>query len=225
MNNNSRTINKKRRGSRQPWWQSPVVLAVGFLAVALAIAAAISAGGDDTASTDDPAISQTSDAEVTGAPLPPYTNPDTGAGALVPSITAASFDGTPETIAPDGTARLYGFFAHWCPHCQDEMPVVADWLEANQLPEGVEVVAISTGTSPDADNYPPSAWFGREDWPTTVVADSAQNAIANGFGLTGYPYWVAVDGNGQVIYRVAGQIGLDAFEAIVDTLATTGNNP
>lgn len=204
-------------------WKSPIFLAVVFLGAALVIAAVLSAGGDDTAEPE--AVSETSAAETSGSPLPQYSDPDTGVGATAPGITAATFRGAEQTITADGTARLYGFFAHWCPHCQDEMPVVAEWLQSNDLPDGVEVVAISTGVRADADNYPPSAWFDREQWPTTLLVDSDENTVANGFGLTGYPYWVAVDGNGEVIYRVAGRIGIPSFKAIIDSLAATRSTP
>ena len=49
---------------------------------------------------------------------------DSEIGYLAPSFKAQLNTGSePVTIDPaDGTVRLIGFFAHWCPHCQREVP-------------------------------------------------------------------------------------------------------
>ena len=53
---------------------------------------------------------------ILGDPIPV----DSEIGYLAPSFKAQLNTGSePITIDPaDGTVRLIGFFAHWCPHCQ-----------------------------------------------------------------------------------------------------------
>lgn len=171
---------------------------------------------------DDPVVSagiETSPVVVEGAALPPLAQPDPAIGLTVPSFEANTFDGDRVTISNDGTPRVIGFFAHWCPHCQEEVPQVVDWLAAGDLPSGVDVVAVSTSVRDDAANYPPSAWFAREEWVGPVVIDSDASEIAQGFGLTAFPYWVAVDRSGAVVARTSGQIGEAGFRALIDASA------
>ena len=89
------------------------------------------------------------------------------------------------------------------------------WLSTTDLPAGVEVIAVSTSVTEDADNYPPSAWFKRTEWPTTVLLDSPQGEIASIHGLPGFPYWVAVDSSGEVVARVSGRIGEAQFRELL----------
>ena len=60
-------------------------------------------------------------------------------------------------------------------------------LVNNELPAGVEVVAISTSVDAAGDNFPPSDWFAREEWPATVLLDDEYSSLANSFGLPPFP--------------------------------------
>jgi thiol-disulfide isomerase/thioredoxin len=128
-----------------------------------------------------------------------------------------SFDGTPVEIAPDGTAKLVVFLAHWCPHCQAEVPRLVDWMAGGGVPEGVEVVAVATATSPSRDNYPPSAWLEREGWPSPVLVDSATYDAATAYGLPSFPYFVALDADGNVTARASGELTTAQLDALVRT--------
>lgn len=161
---------------------------------------------------------ETSPVVVSGTALPAFAQPDPALGLSAPAVEATALDGDRVSMSGDGTPRVVGFFAHWCPHCQEEVPQVVDWLEGD-LPDGVDVVAVSTSVRSDGANYPPSAWFAREGWPNTVLIDSENSEIARGFGLTGFPYWVALDGSGAVVDRAAGQIGEVRFRELVASAA------
>ncbi len=184
------------------------LLGLTLLAVGLAIVFSL---GDD----EDPAA-QTAFAETFGDPLAAYGTPDAAIGTMAPDVSAQALTGERVRLGGDDTARVYGFFAHWCPHCRAEVPVISQWLTNNDLPDGVEVVGVSTSVEPTADNYPPSEWFEREAWPTTVLLDSDDSAIARGYGLTSFPYWVAVDSDGLVVARTAGIIGAAELSALVE---------
>ncbi|MBN99526.1 MAG: hypothetical protein CL438_02470 [Acidimicrobiaceae bacterium] len=156
---------------------------------------------------------ETGAVEIIGEALPP----DESVGHVAPGFKAQ-----PNTSAEmieiqpdDGTIRLIGFFAHWCPHCQREVPRVAQWLNENGLPNGVEVVAISTSVREGTPNYPPSEWFEAENWPTQVLVDSSEKTIAAAYGLTGFPFWVLVDGEGFVVHRSSGELTEEQFAYLV----------
>ncbi|HEX2047960.1 MAG TPA: TlpA disulfide reductase family protein [Acidimicrobiales bacterium] len=116
-------------------------------------------------------------------------------------------------IARDGKPKLVMFLAHWCPHCQAEVPVLVDWASAGQ-PQGVDLVAVSTAVDRARPDYPPSAWLEREGWTIPTVADDADGTAAAAFGLTGYPYFVAVTGDGKVAARASGEQTVSRLAAL-----------
>tara|TARA_Y100001970_G_scaffold211947_1_gene258738 strand:- start:1148 stop:1924 length:777 start_codon:yes stop_codon:yes gene_type:complete len=156
---------------------------------------------------------ETGAVEIIGESLPP----DETVGHVAPGFRAQPNTSSEmiEIMPDDGTVRLIGFFAHWCPHCQREVPRVAQWLNENSLPNGVEVVAISTSVREGTPNYPPSEWFEAENWPTQVLVDSPEKTIAAAYGLTGFPFWVLVDGEGVVVHRSSGELTEEQFAYLV----------
>lgn len=199
---------------------SPTLIIGSLVFVAAIVAAlAVLGGGDDATPGADPDAVQTAGVQITGSPLPPFGAPDPAVGLTAPTVAATSFDGSLVDFGDDGTARLVGFFAHWCPHCQAELPAVAGWLESTTLPAGVEIVAVSTAVAETGDNYPPSDWFAREAWPAAVVIDDPESTIAASFGLTSFPFWVAINAEGTVIDRRSGTTTPTELAELIDRLA------
>lgn len=197
-----------------------MVVAVAALIV-VAVGVALLASRDAQLVQTDKA--QVSDVSIEGETLPPFdgTEPDPAMERRAPAFAATTFDDTEVSVLPgDGTAKVIGFFAHWCPHCQRELPRIAGWLAANELPVDVEVIAVSTSVDSGAGNYPPSAWFEEEQWPAVVVRDSAGNEIADAYGLRGFPYTVGIDAGGRVVARVAGELNDEAWEFLLEHVAT-----
>ena len=192
-----------------------VVLAVGVAWLA----------GRDAQQLQQADVPQVSDVSIEGVHLPRFEGqePDPAMEMRAPAFAATTFDGTEVSVLPgDGTAKVIGFFAHWCPHCQRELPRIAGWLASNQLPAGIEVIAVSTAVDAGSPNYPPSVWFDREQWPAVVVRDSAENEIANAYGLGGFPYTVGIDANGTVVARVAGELNDEAWEFLIEFVSSRG---
>lgn len=210
------------------------------VAVALSLSLVAAACGSTTIetapATPDPAATTTitsppsSAAEpllpVSGAALPQFGQGhgnDPAVGLLAPDISATSLDGDTITVgAADGRGKVYGFFAHWCPHCQAELPRLVGFFNTTGLPDEVDFHAISAATNPDAGNFPPEAWFATELWPFPVLDDSSTGAISAAFGLPGFPYFVVVDGDGAVTHRLAGELSDDAAVAALIDLAAEG---
>jgi thiol-disulfide isomerase/thioredoxin len=105
------------------------------------------------------------------------------------------------------------FLAHWCPHCQAEVPRLVALSKNGQI-EGVDVTGVATATSDQNPNYPPSEWLTGEDWPFPVMVDTASGTAANAYGLTGYPYMVFVDAEGKVVGRTSGEVGEEDLQKI-----------
>jgi len=208
-----------RRRSRAPLILGIAIAAV--VVVALVIAVAIGGGDDDTATSGDNGTG--SDAATTGTvvasgtPLPQLDDPenDPAVGMTFPTLTGVDQQGDPLTIEPDGRPKMVLFLAHWCPHCQREVPVVQQWVDDGNLPEGVDLVSVSTAIDPSRPNYPPDAWLAREGWTAPVLVDS-DNSAAEAVGLSAYPFFIAVDADGKVAQRTSGELTteqLDAFAA------------
>jgi thiol-disulfide isomerase/thioredoxin len=185
--------------------------------IAAALSIGLTVGGDDS-----PAIAtETSFAEAIGDPLILFdhqrmpTVGDPSEGSPAPRVSAQTLSGERVQLGGDGVARLYGFFAHWCPHCRAELPRTVEWLADNEIPNGVEFTVISTGVDSTAPNYPPSEWFEREGFPLDVVLDSQTDTLNNAFGLSSFPFWVAVDADGNVAKRAAGELTEAEFEALL----------
>ncbi len=192
-----------------------LVIGGGIVAVlALAVVFAFS-GADDVA--EGLAFG---DVTVDGATLPAFeagTN-DPALGALGPVLTGADRDGSPVTIGGPGEPRIVMFLAHWCSHCQREVPSVTDYLAENDV--DVEFLSVATGSNATAPNYPPSVWLEREEWPVATLYDDPASTAGNAYGLSGYPFWVILDSDGAVQSRFSGEVTDEQLQAVVDFAAT-----
>lgn len=198
-----------------------IIVGVIVLVLGLAGAALLLTGGDDESAgvlapgetpreTFGENLEQSRPVVVTGDALPgldTVVDVDPAIGAAMPVVEGAGFDGRPITIGgPTDGPTMYVFLAHWCPHCNDEIPELIELKNRDGIPEGVNVVAISTGVDPSAPNYPPSDWLVDKSWPSQwpVLADSAESMsfVVNGGG--GFPYLLIADADGTVIDRASG---------------------
>lgn len=207
-----------RPGRRRTRQRPPLLLLVAFGALAAAGLAALIATGIDDGSTDAAEAPEASIAPVTvdGGPLPPFApaGADPAVGEPAPVLRGTTLDGDEITVPTSGRPAVLLFVAHWCPHCQAEVPEVQDRLDDGALPEQVDLVTVSTGIDPDRPGYPPSAWLAREGWSAPTVTDSHSDA-AEGYGLSSFPYWVVVDADGDVVARHAGRVTSAGFDALV----------
>jgi thiol-disulfide isomerase/thioredoxin len=158
---------------------------------------------------------------VSGQPLPAY--PDSGTdpalGMLLPTLQGTGLGGEPVSIGPDGRAKAIIILAHWCPHCQAEVPRIVAWLADNLIPNGVDVVALSTGISETRPNYPPSAWLEREGWELPTLNDDAGSSASLALGALNTPGWVFVGADGTVQLRTTGELDPTDFGVILEQLA------
>ena len=202
----------------------PVVLGgIVLLAVIAIVITSLGGGSKTPTAANGTTLAQNRPVTVSGAALPKFTDApsDPAVGMTAPTINGQSFDGTPVTITNDGSPKVILFVAHWCPHCQKEVPLLSEWMQTHQLPAGLKLYTVSTGVSESAPNFPPSAWLQREKWRVPTIADDTKTTAADQYGLSGYPYFVAVDGAGKVVTRTSGEIPISQWE---DVLARTAGS-
>ncbi|MFM7526477.1 MAG: TlpA family protein disulfide reductase [Actinomycetota bacterium] len=199
-------------------------VAVGVVAVLAAIfgVVAFTASSDDDASVEG--ASEFQNVVVTGEALPEFGKGETdpAIGMTAPVLEGFGFLGNEVTTTP-GNPMLLVFLAHWCPHCQAEVPVLVKWSQSGLVPEGLDVIAITTGSDETAPNFPPSVWLANEKWPELwpVLVDNKDQTAGNAFGLAGYPYMTLIGADGKVLWRNSGEISAEALTDAVN--AALGN--
>jgi thiol-disulfide isomerase/thioredoxin len=192
------------------------VLPVVFGVVALALVAAI------VFSPETEIGAEFGEVTVSGEELPVYISgqEDPAIGMTAPDIGGVGFDGTPVSIDNgDGTPKAIVFLAHWCPHCQAEVPRVQAWLDGGGGVEGVEIMSVSTSMNSGQENYPPSEWLEREGWTPPVIRDDTATSALTAYGSGGFPYWVFVDGEGNVVRRSGGELDVAVLEGYMQEIA------
>jgi len=219
-----------RGGGGTPTWIFVVIGVVLLGGIALAVAFTQDAGDDNkviTAAGEEVEALVFGEPTVLGEALPrsPDAGPDPALGLDAPGLAGQAFNGERLVIPEGDGARIVMFLAHWCPHCQAEVPRIVDWLEASGLPEGVDLYAVATGTDETAPNYPPAAWLAREGWPVATLVDDPDGTAASAFGLSGFPYFVAVGPDGTVVQRTSGQLTEAQLVALVDAARAGAGAP
>ena len=206
-----------------------MVLAVGIVAVALllpdATSPAVALPESARAGQQSPTTVTVNDlaaqpVETTGESLFSTRNP---VGVAAPVISGRSFDDSSVTI--DGTEpTVVVVMAHWCPHCQAEIPRIVDAYRAGKLPDGVRVVGIATANAPERGNFPPSAWLDSESWPFAVMVDDERGAAMHALGVTGFPTIVAVGGDGTVRAHESGENDVAGLQTIWNAALGASSN-
>lgn len=217
--NKSRGMPHRTAPVSPPASRTPLLIGGGILlVVALAAIVAIALSGTAPDGLAEPARSTIG---INGDPLPAFTDPaaDPAVGQSLPTLTGTDLDGEPITIAPSDGPMAVVVLAHWCEHCQAEVPVLVDYLASTGMPDGVRLVGLSTSIDPARPNYPPSTWLEREGWTVPTMVDDGTSRALTALGMTSFPGFVFVDGDGQVVQRLSGRLSADDFDQAVRSLA------
>ena len=158
---------------------------------------------------------------VDGESLPQYAgeNDDNiSLGLSAPTFSAPDQNSEIFNLEKNGNSKALLFLAHWCPHCQREVPVVQSFIDSNGVPPGIDVIAVATSIDRGRDNYPPQEWLEREGWSETQIYD-LDREIGEAYGLNAFPYWVFLDKDLNVIARRTGNLPEDMVGALLVQLA------
>lgn len=203
---------RTRQGRKFP------VLPVAFVALAAALVAAIVFSGGGGSLSDEERIEQAAGSPVvdgTGLAVFRDTATDAAVGTVAPTAVGTDFDGGAVSIEHDGRPKAVLFLAHWCPHCQSEVPLVQEWLNRTGGVEGVDIISVSTVYRPAQGNWPPREWLEEEGWTPPVIRDDAAASLYTAYGAGPFPYWVFLDGDGTVAGRVSGTTSIAEIEALL----------
>jgi len=193
-----------------------IIGAIGGAVVLLLIAAVVF--GNEEVGTEYGEV------EVQGEALPlmPQSAPidESATGLAYPDVKGEDFDGDTVTIDhTDGRAKGIVFLAHWCSHCQAEVPRVQAWLDSTGGDSDVDLYSVATSMNSGQPNYPPSEWLEGENWTIPVIRDDQDNTVLINYGAGGFPYWVFTNSDGTVAIRTSGQLSTEQLETILATLS------
>ena len=210
--------------------RTPFVIAAVLVVIAVAAVLAIVLTRD---SDDDGGASATTSAPTTdggddivygtvtveGEPLPEYEgDPDAAVGMTPPTMIGTTYDGTPLKIVPgEGGPMMVVFLAHWCPHCNAEVPVLMEWRDSGAIPEDLQIFGVSTAVTDTRPNFPPDEWFADFGWDWPTMADDAQATAFRAYGGPSFPYFVLVGADGTVKARGRGELPVEALNELVET--------
>jgi thiol-disulfide isomerase/thioredoxin len=215
-------------------WIGLGVLVVVIGVAAIAIGRSSDSGSDSggSASPSGGTVVPNGDLEygsldVTGTALPMAPDAggtDTAIGQTIPTVDGQTFDGSKITIGPDGKPQVILVVAHWCPHCQAEVPRIQDWLDTNGMPDDVKLTAIATANTDQRTNFPAGPWLRKESWSVPTLLDDKNNDAGAALGVSGFPGFIVVGADGKVVYRTSGEITMDQWEQLLQA-ARTGTAP
>lgn len=160
----------------------------------------------------------------TNVPVKPDSGADPAIGTVIPTVAGQQFNGDQLTITPDGKPKIIMVMAHWCPHCQAEVPRVQSWLDADKMPTDVSLVTLATANDSTRGNFPAADWLRTEKWSVPTIVDDKADTGGAAFGVSSYPYFLVTDGQGKILYRDSGEISQDEWDALLTT-ARTGVAP
>ena len=206
----------KPAATRSPNRRLPIIVIIAAAVVGAAVFAVATGGKKSTAGEVNPVT-------VIGTPLPALPKDTTAAdpaadpavGLRPPELSGKRFNGDALTIAPGGRAKLVLFIAHWCPHCQREVPRIVTWISSGQKPASLDVLAVSTDVDPAGGNYPPSKWLARENFTVDTMTDDANRSALKAWGQGGFPFVVLVKADGTVAARTSGEMEIADLDAWV----------
>jgi len=193
-----------------------IIAGVILLVIGLAVAIGVTLSSEPIA----PPLPE-GETTINGENLPDYAgeNDDNIAiGLPGPLFSGPNQNSEIESLEKNGNAKALLFLAHWCPHCQREVPIVQEIINTIGVPDGIDVIAIATSIDRGRDNYPPQDWLFDEGWSETQIYD-IDKKIARAYGLTSFPYWVFLDKDLNVIARRAGNLPEDYIGQLLIQLA------
>jgi thiol-disulfide isomerase/thioredoxin len=207
-------VTEKKNSSKTLIW-----VVVGLVAVVGAFWAALSSAGDDPRNLYENAAFGPID--LAGDGIGPFLGhggfdpSDAAFGLTAPFITGDDYDVNVLTIGNDGKPKILVFLAHWCPHCQAELPRLSARFAGATSEDGVDFYSIATSTNSTRANFPPAPWLVNSGVVFPNIMNNVAQDVAAAYGLSAFPFWVAVGADGKIIGRASGQFSADQITEFV----------
>ncbi len=132
-------------------------------------------------------------------------------GERAPSFTAETVDGKSVSVGDGGApATMLVFFASWCPHCNNEAPIISDIEDHYDDLQLVMVGIDSTqGDSPEKVRE----FVERYHIDSPAIYDPS---LGPEYRVPGYPTVYVLDRNNEVVGATSGEAPREAYEAWIE---------
>lgn len=129
------------------------------------------------------------------------------AGSQAPNFTADTVNGGNVSLdGGDSGATMLVFFASWCPHCQNEAPIVSD-LES----EHEDLRVVMAGIDEAQGDNPQKVREFVEDYDISGPA-IYEPSLGAEYQVSGYPTVYFIDGNGEIVAANSGEAPREVYE-------------
>jgi cytochrome c biogenesis protein CcmG, thiol:disulfide interchange protein DsbE len=121
---------------------------------------------------------------------------------VAPSFTLTPLTGSGQRISLSqylGKPLIMNFWASWCPPCQQETPLLAQWYK--QQHGRVSLVGLD-----ENDSAADALKFAHAKGVTYPVGTDEALAAANAYGVTGLPQTFFLNAKHHIVYHVYGAI-------------------
>jgi thiol-disulfide isomerase/thioredoxin len=130
-------------------------------------------------------------------------------GEQAPSFKAKTVEGGNVSVGPgEAQATMLVFFATWCPHCQDEAPVMSE-LESQY--DGLRMVMVGIDGEDDAAKV--RQFVEEYDIESPAVYEPE---LGPEYGVSGYPTTYVLDGENRVVGAHSGEAPREVYEGWIE---------
>jgi thiol-disulfide isomerase/thioredoxin len=127
-------------------------------------------------------------------------------GSEAPEFTADTVDGSVTVGGGSVDATMLVFFASWCPHCQNEAPIISD-LENEYEDLQIVMVGVDNAQGDNPDKV--RQFMERYDIQSPAVYEPSRGPE---YQVPGYPTVYVLDGNGETVAANSGEAPKEVYE-------------
>jgi thiol-disulfide isomerase/thioredoxin len=136
-------------------------------------------------------------------------------GEKAPSFTAGTVGGGSVSVGDGGEpATMLVFFATWCPHCQNEAPILSE-LESQYDDLSMVMVGIDGEDNPEKVQQ----FVERYDIESPAVYEPS---LGPEYGVSSYPTTYVLDEDSEVIGAHSGEAPREVYEGWIEEALGSG---
>lgn len=136
----------------------------------------------------------------------PLAAGDPEIGKAAPEISGTNIQNGKEVALSDfeGKATLVTFWAHWCPFCQKELPVIQQVYEQDKDKYNFLTVSLNEGQQPAKPEFASAQAFIKTNGMTMPTIRDESDTIGKAWNITSYPTLYVITPDGKVAQKLTG---------------------
>lgn len=148
-------------------------------------------------------------------------------GKEAPEVSGTNVQNGKELALSDfqGKPTLVTFWAHWCPFCQKELPVVQSFYEQNKSKYNFMTVSLGEGQKPAKPEFADTQAFIKTNGVTMPTVKDESGAFAKTWNVTSFPTFYVIAPDGKVAQKLTGAQTPAELEAALSAAASESPPP